>query len=55
MDNDKPPGWFTQAVNSAELVALVKAEKKPSQTVADHRPVQIPNTLAKVGDKAMLE
>ena len=25
------------------------------ETVADHMPVQIPNTLAKVGDKAMLE
>ncbi len=23
--------------------------------MADHKPVQIPNTLAKVGDKAMLE
>jgi len=36
-------------------MALVKAEKKPSQTVADHMPVQIPKTLAKVEDKAMLE
>ena len=36
-------------------MALVKAEKKPSQTVADHMPVQIINTLAKMGDKAMLE
>jgi len=55
MANDKLPGWFMQAVNSAELMALVKAEKKTSHTVADHMPVQIPNTLAKVGDKAMLE
>ena len=36
-------------------MALVKAEKKETETVADQRPVQIPNTLAKVGDKAMLE
>ena len=55
MANDKLPGWFMQAVQSAELMALVKAEKKETETVADHRPVQISNTLAKVGDKAMLD
>jgi len=55
MANYKLPGWFVQAVQSAELLALVKAEKNATETVADHRPVQIPNTLAKVGDKAMLE
>jgi hypothetical protein len=36
-------------------MTLVKAEKKATETVADHMPVKIPNTLAKVGDKAMLE
>jgi hypothetical protein len=36
-------------------MALVKAEKKETEAVADHMPVQIPNTRAKVGDKAMLE
>ena len=55
MANDKMPGWFMQAVQSAELMALIKAEKKETETVANHRPVQIPNTLAKVGDIAMLE
>ena len=44
-----------QAIQAAELMALVKAEKKETQTVADHRPVQIPNTLTKVGGKAMLD
>ncbi len=28
---------------------------RKGDTLADHRPVQIPNTLANVGDKAMLE
>jgi hypothetical protein len=36
-------------------MALVKAEAAREGEVADHRPVHIPNTLAKVGDKAMLE
>ncbi len=43
MANDNMPAWFMQAVQSAELMALDK--------VADHRPVQIPNTLSKVGTK----
>ncbi len=55
MANDKLQEWFMHAVQSAELMALVKAEKKPTQGVADHRPILIPNTLAKVVDKAMLE
>ena len=36
-------------------MALVKAEATQAGGVADHRPEQIPNTLAKVGDKAVLE
>ena len=32
MANDKLPGWFMQTVQSAELMALVKAEKKPSSS-----------------------
>ena len=55
MANDKLPGWFMYAVQAAELMALMKAEKHATKTVADHMPVQIPNTLANVGDKAMLE
>ena len=43
------------AVQAAELMALVKAEKKSAEKVADHKPLQIPNTLTKVGDKAMME
>ncbi len=44
-----------QAIQAAELMALVKAEAKREWEVADHIPVQIPNTLAKMGDKAVLE
>ncbi len=45
MANDKLPAWFVQAVQTAELMALVKAEMKKGNMVADHIPVQIPNTL----------
>ncbi len=55
MANDRLPRGFMQAVQSAELMTLVMIEMKQSETVADHVPVQISNTLAKVGDKAMLE
>ncbi len=36
-------------------MALVKAEAAAEGKAADHRPIQIPNTMAKVGDKAVLE
>ena len=36
-------------------MALVKAEATQARGVADHRLVHVPNTLAKVGDKAVLE
>ena len=55
MANDKLPTWFMQAIQAAELMALVKAEAKLTGGVADHKLVQVPNTLAKVGDKAVLE
>ena len=55
MANARMPAWFMQAIQAAELMALVKAEAAEASGVADHRPVQIPNTLAKVGDKAVLE
>jgi hypothetical protein len=37
MANDKMPAWFMQAVQSAELLALVKADKKKEDRTADHR------------------
>ncbi len=49
------PAWFMQTIQAAELMALVKAEAAREGEIADHRPVQILNTLAKVGDKAVLE
>ena len=55
MANDRLPGWFIQAIQAAELMAMIKAEATKVGGVADHRPVQIPNTLAKVGDKAVSE
>ena len=55
MANDKMPTWFMHAIQAAKRMALVKAEATQSGGVADHKPKQIPNTLAKVGDKAVLE
>jgi hypothetical protein len=55
MANIRLPAWFMQAMQAAELMALVKAKGKKEGDIADHRPVQIPNTLTKVGDKAVLE
>jgi len=54
MANDKMSGWFLQATHAADVIALVKGEKEPTVKTSDHRPVQIPNTLTKVGDKAVL-
>ncbi len=55
MANDMLSAWFMQSVQAAELMALVKAEATRACEVDDHRLVQIPNTLAKVGDRAVLE
>ena len=55
MANDMMPAWFMHAIHAVELMALVKAEAAQFGGIADHRPDQIPNTLAKVGDKAVLE
>ncbi len=55
MANDMMPAWFMHAIHAAELIALVKAEATRVGGVADDRPVQIPNTLAKLGGKAVLE
>jgi hypothetical protein len=54
MANDKMPGWFMQATQAADVIAIVKGEKDTTVQTADHGPVQIPNTIAKVGDKAVL-
>ena len=55
MANDMMLAWCMHAIQAAELMVPVKAEATEAGGVADHRPVQIPNTLAKVGDKAVLE
>jgi len=54
MANDKMPLWFMQATQAEDVIAIVKGEKETIQETADHRLVQIPNTIAKLGDKAVL-
>ena len=54
MANGKMSAWFMEAIQAGELMAVVKAEATHVGGVADHKPVQIPNTLAKVGDKTVL-
>ena len=54
MANDKMPTWFMHALQGADLLAIVK-EEATGNAQADHRPVVIPNTLAKVADKAILK
>ncbi len=36
MANGRLPAWFMQAVQAAELVAMVKTEAKVAGAVADH-------------------
>jgi hypothetical protein len=55
MANDKLPPWFMHATQSAEVIALVKGEAQIASATPNHRPVQIPNTISKIGDKAILE
>ena len=54
MATDKMPGWFIHATKAADVIAIVKGGKETIVETADHRPVQIRNTIAKVGDKAVL-
>ncbi len=55
MANDKMLGWFIQATQAADVIAIVKGEKETIVHTTDHRLVQIPNTITKVGDKAVLK
>ena len=55
MANDKLPAWFMHATQSAKFIALVKGEAQRTRAIANHRPVQILNTISKVGDKVMLQ
>ena len=54
MANDKLPAWFMQTIQSAEVTTLVKGEAQRTGATTYHMPVQIPNTLSKVEDRAML-
>ncbi len=54
MVNDKMTPWFMQVTQAVDAIAIVKGEKEATHDTADHMPVQIPNTIAKVGDKTVL-
>ena len=54
MANDKMPPWFMQAMQGADLIAIIKTEGVTGHK-ADHRPLVVPNTLSKVADKTMME
>ncbi len=44
-----------QVTRSSQVIALVKGEAHRIGTTTDHSPIQIPNTLSQLGDRAMLE
>ena len=54
MANDTMPQWFMQAMQGANLMAIIKTEGVTRRKV-DHMPVMVPNTLSKVTDNAMME
>ena len=54
MANDKMPGLLMQATQAADVIANVKGKKETMTETTDQRPVQILNTITKVGDKAVL-
>ena len=55
MANDKMHAWFMRATQDAEVIAIVKREAEEQERTAEHRPVQVPNTISKLEDKALLE
>jgi len=54
MVNDRLPPWFMQAMQGADMMAIVNA-KGSGRRKAVHRPVVMPNTISKIADKAMME
>jgi hypothetical protein len=54
MANDKLPAWFTRATQAAEVIAIVKREAEIQGRSTDHMPIQVPNTISKLEDKAVL-
>ena len=54
MANDMLPPWFMQAMQAADLLAIIKAEAR-GRCKADQKHVVMPNTLSKITDKAMME
>ena len=54
MANDKLPAWFMRATQDAEVIAIVKKEAEEQGRTSYHRLVQIPNTISKLEDKAVL-
>ena len=44
-----------RATHDVEVIAIVKKEAMEQGRTTNHRPVQIPNTISKLEDKAVLE
>ena len=43
-----------RATHDAEVIAIVKREAEEQERTIDHKPVQVPNTISKMEDKAVL-
>jgi hypothetical protein len=54
MADDKMPPWYMQATQAANVIAIVNGETTTSHATVDHKPEQIPNIIAKAGDKAVM-
>jgi hypothetical protein len=54
MANDKLLAWFMRASQAAEMIAIIKREAEAQGRTTDQRPIQVPNTINKLGDKAVL-
>ena len=54
MANDNIPAWFMRATQAAEVIAIVKREAEVQGRTTDHMLVQVPNTISKLEDKAVL-
>ena len=49
MANDELPPWFMHAMQGADMMAIIKADRT-TQHAINHRPKVVPNTLSKIAD-----
>jgi hypothetical protein len=54
MANDKLTAWLMRSTHASKVKAIVKREAEADGRKADHMPDQVPNTISKLEDKAML-